>query len=167
MLTTMEVLLRRRAGFVRSWRSLHSFGSSPTSIRSGRRTLSNAAIIHPNTQPRHETTCFEYLRDVPLYHHEKPFSLVQPWPEALKERRTSNLVWERPAPELIIDIRGQESKYELDKHGFAVRHSPTKLSQCDFDDPDIIEHLYLPEISNLLKTTVEGADMVVNTHFQV
>lgn len=92
---------------------------------------------------------------------------MQPFAEAAQDQRRSNLVWKRQAPQHVTDIRGQESVYQLDKHGFAMRKSSTKLSQRDFDDPDMIEHLYLPEISHLFRSSVEGADLVVNTHFQV
>jgi hypothetical protein len=160
----MNVVLLRRP---RTCSSIHNISLSLTTTQLGRRTLSNTSATHQQVQPLHETASFEYLENVPLYRDEKPFSLMEPVHESLRGQRTSNLVWKWQAPQRITDMRGQESKFDLDKHGFAVRDWPTKLSQREFDEPDLIEHVYLPEIYDLVKTTVEGADLVINTHFQV
>jgi hypothetical protein len=136
----------------------------PLTLRIGQRTMASNAIPQPS---RHERARFQYLKKAHIYECEKPFNIAQPSPQKAPGQRDSNLVWEVGAPEQITDIRGHESKFELDKQGFAVRTWPTILSQRDFDNSALIEHAYAQEIRDMIKSTVDGADLVVAYHAQV
>lgn len=122
----------------------------------------------PNKRlPAHEYTCFEYLEQLELYQHEKPFQFTNPGADLAKGQRASNLMWKARMPQRITDMRGQEETFDLDKHGFAVRKWPTALSSDDFDQFDLVKHIYSPEIHNLIKNVVKGADYVIDVRCQV
>jgi len=55
---------------------------------------------------------------------------------------------------LIRDIRGAESSYSLDTHGFQVYNIPKK--ERDITNEDFVKTEYFDEISNLIKSALVG-----------
>jgi hypothetical protein len=55
---------------------------------------------------------------------------------------------------LIRDIRGAESSYSLDTHGFQVYTIPKK--ERDITNEDFVKTEYFAEISNLIKSALVG-----------
>lgn len=61
---------------------------------------------------------------------------------------------------LVHDIRGEESKYTLDKDAFAVLQG-IESQEIDFTDDDSIQQNYYPEVKRLLLEQIPGANKVV------
>lgn len=110
-----------------------------------------------------EMAAFEYVRDYKS--NERPFKIIGLPPGS--RLPSSNITWTKCEAQRIVDIRGEERRFRLDEHGFCVRHWPTRLSSCDFDDRNTINMSYLPEIEDMLRRTVDGADIVKTIRFQV
>ena len=55
----------------------------------------------------------------------------------------------KPYKATVNDITGDESKYNLDDHGFALVNHETKVQ--DFLDPANVEENYYPELVELMK----------------
>lgn len=115
----------------------------------------------------HEEICFRYLQDIDLYRRQKPYAVMRHASHTDAVRLPTNLVWKQEAQQQITDIRGRESDFELDIHGFAVRYWPTRLSNEDLDDSNVVRDLYLPEVYDLLKSAVTKPDVIMIAHFQV
>lgn len=83
-----------------------------------------------------------------LNYYKDPGDGTAPLPSIVGKPET----YERPAEPLattIHDIRGQESKYNLDDHGFLLYHHIS--AENDFLDDDQIKRVYYPETEQLLK----------------
>jgi hypothetical protein len=61
----------------------------------------------------------------------------------------------------IHDIRGEESRYNLDKDAFAVVSNVPQSAEKDFTDDASIEANYYPEVEQLLLANVPGSTKVV------
>lgn len=97
---------------------------------------------------------------------ERPFQLLRPIGEE-SEDRSGNCQWDAASIETITDVRGLGFEPTLDQHGFIVRRSPTILTSEQFDNKDMAETFYMPEMYDLLKREVQDADLVVGFHHQV
>jgi len=105
--------------------------------------------------PEHQSIELVYARDLPLFKHEKPYSVLTYFKE---DQVSSNIKWEEGKTEDIHNIRGKEEDFKLDTHGFYFRTIPTAFTQWDV--PKLVEKCYLSEVSELLKNNVDGADHV-------
>jgi hypothetical protein len=92
-----------------------------------------------------------------LYEYEKPFQIFIDPPKGAKDQRTTNLIYEDRTIN-VVDIRGEESTYSLDDHGFTYRHHESTFD--DFEKRDAVETEYLPEMERVLKSEVDGVDKV-------
>lgn len=131
------------------------------------RSFSTAVPAAANLEPFNESTRFEYLTPLPLYEVERPFQLLRPVREESNDKRDSNCQWDAVASETVTDVRGLAFEPTLDQQGFIVRRSPTVLTSEQFDNRDMTETFYMPEMYDLLKREVEGADLVVGFDHQV
>ncbi|KAH3017042.1 hypothetical protein KXW60_007268 [Aspergillus fumigatus] len=64
----------------------------------------------------------------------------------------------------LTDIRGHEADYTLDTHAFQVlQHIPTATtySTFDFDSDAEVQRLYYPEVEQLLKQHIPGAQRII------
>ena len=66
---------------------------------------------------------FMYLKDVPEYQDNKPYYYTGPLPESQEHMRT-NLHYENHENIEFHDIRGNESFFTLDRHGFEMTKFP-------------------------------------------
>ena len=65
----------------------------------------------------------DFLADIDLYHHEKPFvALVAPGVK-VRDEDLNNLQWE-PHEISIDDVRGEEPKFGIDECGFQFVKDP-------------------------------------------
>lgn len=62
---------------------------------------------------------------------------------------------------LVHDIRGEESKYTLDKDAFAILKDLPPSSETEFRDDKSIEEKYYPEVERLLLERIPGANRVI------
>ena len=99
----------------------------------------------------------KFLQWQPLYNVERPFQIFINIPEHVKDRRTTNLVFE-DRQVMVKDIRGCADDYTLDEHGFMYRHHET--GRINFEDRTTVENQYLPEVESLLRCEVPGVDRV-------
>ena len=99
----------------------------------------------------------KFLKWIPLYEEEKPFNIFIDIPHDAVDKRANNLVFEQH-PIDFQDIRGQETAFSLDDNGFTfVRHT-TEFH--NFEDRCAVEQTYLPEVEQLIRENVEGADKI-------
>ncbi|KAL8950294.1 MAG: hypothetical protein Q9222_003660 [Ikaeria aurantiellina] len=91
----------------------------------------------------------EYLADIPLYHHEKPYLvLASAQKELVADLRTNNLEWETHENILLTDIREHWQSITIDRYGFqVVNHNSGFL---DFDTLPSL-HKYQRETEELLR----------------
>ena len=90
----------------------------------------------------------DFLADIPLYQHEKPYVVLLPAHEKSDpDQRLNNLEWEAHDV-LMTDIRGIWDTLDIDRCGFqAIRH---KTASSDFHSvPDL--RAYRKETESLLK----------------
>ncbi|KAL8834254.1 MAG: hypothetical protein Q9170_003841 [Blastenia crenularia] len=98
-----------------------------------------------------------FLQWQKLYESEKPFQIFTNVPEDAEDQRDTNLVFEQLCL-VVHDVRRLPAKFSLDANGFVYRQHVTKTT--DFASRKTVEQSYLPEIEELLKREVEGADRI-------
>lgn len=64
----------------------------------------------------------------------------------------------------IRDIRGGESSFELDTHGFQFLHHSSALTNDDFEDDSIIRRKYYPEIIDLVTDILRAPRVIPFEH---
>jgi hypothetical protein len=99
-----------------------------------------------------------YLRPQSLYEVEKPYFMNIPVHnmEGLKQTNVSYTM--RTAN--FTDIRGYESLFSVDKHGFAIGDLKTNLQYENFDDPTKITTTYYEEVCDFLKQNLGASDVL-------
>ena len=93
------------------------------------------------------------------FEKERPYEIVSTITnEALDVPRNNYEGWdEREVP--ITDVRGDESLYQLDTHGFTYR--PMRHDFSDFYDKHKVETEFIPKVVEpFLKANVEGWDKI-------
>jgi hypothetical protein len=106
-----------------------------------------------------EKTTLQFIQWSDLYTTEKPFQIFIDLPPSAGDARRTNVVFEQR--EVILqDMRGSESSFSLDRHGFIARHH-ARIPGLESPTTSFIETVYLPAVIELLKREVEGADRVV------
>jgi hypothetical protein len=105
---------------------------------------------------RDETTTLNYAKWLPLYEKEVPYQILSEFPG---EYMKTNLTF-GPAPtaETIHDIRGRESEFSLDCHGFQVCRQETELT--NWTDKNAVETKYFAEMEQLLRRELKDVDEV-------
>jgi hypothetical protein len=110
------------------------------------------------------TAAILYIEWDPLFEVEKPFELFVDIPPDVEDQRSTNIHFCETSTQ-ISDVRGQEDTLSLDENGFIYRSHITKIT--DFADPAVIEEQYIPEMEELLKMEVDGADKVFVFNWKV
>lgn len=98
-----------------------------------------------------------FLQWQKLYEWEKPFQIFINIPDDAEDQRDTNLVFKQ-IPISVYDIRGISTDFSLDTNAFIYRRHITKIT--DFTSRETVEQKYQPEIEQLLKHVVEGADRI-------
>ena len=99
----------------------------------------------------------KFLKWQELYEIEKPFQVFINIPSHVKDRRTTNLVFEDVQVN-IRDVRYLPNSFDLNQHGFTYIKHTTNV-QC-FTDRAAVEEQYLPEIEKLIRSNLEDVDRV-------
>jgi len=99
----------------------------------------------------------KFLRWQALYEIEKPFQIFINIPTQVKDRRTTNLVYEDVQVNLR-DIRYLQNSFDLNEHGFTYIKHVTHVQS--FTDRAVVEEQYLPEIEKLIRSNIEDVDRV-------
>lgn len=105
---------------------------------------------------RTRTATMLYAKDLPIFRHEKPYSILTSFEGCDKP---TNMQFGPEQPETITNIRGIEEQFTLDKHGFKYMSSPTAFS--DWGNRRAVEENYLPEVEALLLNSVQDVDEVL------
>lgn len=108
---------------------------------------------------RVEEASFEYLQWSELYEEEKPYEIFLDDTSLLNGVKRTNLEFKRSPVQQIQDIRGNESSYSLDTHGFQWVTSSVNVQ--DLRNEKGILGAYIPAMECLLLDRVEGADRVI------
>jgi hypothetical protein len=105
---------------------------------------------------RDETTILNYAKWLPIYEKEVPYQIISEFPGDYK--KTNLEFGPAPTPEVIHDIRGRESEFTADSHGFQVCHQQTTIQ--DWTNREIVESQYYAEMESLLKKELDDVDEV-------
>lgn len=86
--------------------------------------------------PNLQHVAFEYIADLNLYEHEKPYYLNCSSAKTMPEGKQTNIetIWQHNVA--IEDIRGREADLSFDKEGFQYLKSESKLG-TRFDDDEV------------------------------
>lgn len=97
-----------------------------------------------------------YAKRLPVYEKEVPYQIISDFPG---DHKKTNLEF-GPAPVAgtIRDIRGRESDFTVDSHGFQVCRQKTAVE--GWTNKDVIETQYYAEREQLLKAELDGVDEV-------
>lgn len=113
------------------------------------------ATINNNYIPRGDTiVTLNYFR--PPENGDKPHNYVEKQPEGKPQRNFGDFDVDVP----IVDIRGRESEYTLDKDAFKVVSGVPDSAERDFVDDDSIKANYYPEVEKLLLENVPGSNKI-------
>ncbi|KAH8807701.1 hypothetical protein F5884DRAFT_900056 [Xylogone sp. PMI_703] len=104
---------------------------------------------------QHESVRLRYIQWKDEFDFEKPYEILSETPEGFPR---SNFTISLGPEETIHDIRGQESKFNLDNHAFEIRTH--KLTVSSFDK-DTIEQEYLGSIKSFLQEFDPGAEVYI------
>jgi len=106
-----------------------------------------------------EIASVQFLKWTDLYLTEKPFQLFFEIDTDCKDQRLSNLQFEEKVV-AIENIRGYESSFELDSHGFIVRQFSKGASslQGSIISKENVVSRYFPAVDQLLRKEVQGVD---------
>jgi hypothetical protein len=111
----------------------------------------------PHATNRDVTAPVHFIKWLPLYEREKPFNIFINLPEDAKDTRTNNLEFDIKDT-TFHDVRGEESDFTLDDHGFAFLKYQHDFK--NFDNREAVESEYLPQIEKMVKEKIPGADRV-------
>lgn len=110
-----------------------------------------------------ESVQLSYLQWQEKYHIEKPYQVFVPLPEGVPDEKASNLEFYLAEKEIVRDIRGTDTNFTLDKHGFTIRTmdiSPHLLSETE------INNRYIPATCEFVKEIIK-ADRVIPFDWRV
>lgn len=105
------------------------------------------------------STTFQYLVWQKLYEKEKPFKLFIDLPPHVSDQRRTNLVFQPKVAENIIDVRGYESSFFLDIHGFKFIKHTTSVE--NFHVLAEVNQKYFKEVEEIIHENVEDVERVV------
>lgn len=114
---------------------------------------------NPNTS-KDEQANFKYFKWDSKFTSEKPYVLLTSGPAGFP---LSNFTNEEGELEQVKDIRGNENRYHLDRHGFTVR----KNDGFGSFDLSKIDREYIPKVHQLLKAEFGPSTEVVTFDWRV
>ncbi|RYP76695.1 hypothetical protein DL771_001617 [Monosporascus sp. 5C6A] len=91
-----------------------------------------------------EESQFVYLKPLPCYEHEVPYHNFI--------NGKTNVVVDRPPPQVVRDVRGQEKKFTLAANGFEFRQHT--LPVVDWQKKSEIEEIYVKDVKNFVQKLV-------------
>ncbi|KAF8846859.1 hypothetical protein BDZ45DRAFT_370684 [Acephala macrosclerotiorum] len=106
------------------------------------------------SSPRDETAILNYAKWLPIYEKEVPYQILSDFPGDYK--KTNLQFGPAPTAETIHDIRGMETDFKVDSHGFQVCRQETAVQ--GWTNKNVIETQYYTEMERLLKEELKGVD---------
>lgn len=122
-------------------------------------TVSNASSTRTI---RNERVKLTYLKWQKLYETEKPYQVFLNLKPGIP---STNLVFENDEYQEIVDVRGQQDRFNLDKNGFEYITHESKVKA--FDNQDEIESVYLPETEGIIRKHVKNVDRLLVFDYRV
>jgi hypothetical protein len=113
-----------------------------------------AMSLETIVQPKPLTTTLHYLKrgaEKPVRYVSDPPSGVPSW-NGIDDPREIR----------IEDARGQEEQFTLDRNGFQLVRSPSRVA--DFYSPEEVERVYYPEVEQLLKKALGATRVQIFDH---
>ncbi|KAL9132721.1 MAG: hypothetical protein Q9175_006100 [Cornicularia normoerica] len=107
-----------------------------------------------------------YLRRLDLYKSEpgeKPFSINIPI-NHLPGARQSNVEYEYVEGISVTDIRGRESDFSLDIHGFELAQQKIPYAYDDFEDTSLITRTYVKHMEHWMKEHFQAEEVLIFDH---
>ncbi|KAL1621774.1 hypothetical protein SLS54_005297 [Diplodia seriata] len=95
--------------------------------------------------PTDQRSQLRYIQWKEDFRREKPYQVLMDVPDGCP---TSNFIVAQEPEQLIEDLRGQESNFNLDDHAFAIQNDHQRLTVWD---KDTVETQYFPQIEEILK----------------
>lgn len=109
---------------------------------------------------------FRYFNWQDIYLTEKPYEILFDIPQDAQDPRRCNFSFsDSSIKESVKSVRGRESDFDLDIHGFAFRTHQTQFTA--WDDRDAIRKQYVPEMEAFIKTQFPEATKVVAYDWRV
>lgn len=105
-----------------------------------------------------------FIKWLPLFEHEKPFNIFINLPKDAEETRTNNLEFD-VIDTVFHNIRGQESDFSLDDHGFQFIKYPHDFE--DFGSRNAVETIYLPRIEKMARERILDAEEIALFEWRV
>lgn len=124
-------------------------GSSPFS------SVSEPSVFQPAVNTMKQASV-QFLKWTSLYEVEKPFQIFGDLLNESADQRKTNLTWEEKQIR-VQDIRENTHSFQVDSHGFTVRHLP---NFTELPDGEIISGEYIPAIKMMLKAELEDVGTV-------
>jgi len=102
---------------------------------------------------------FKYVKWDEKFRTEKPFHLYVDLPDDTPNSVRGNIEFESAEPEVVHDIRGRESDFKLDIHGFEF-HQYQRSEFSEWENVAAVKSKFYPEMRQLMKQHVLDADFV-------
>lgn len=99
-----------------------------------------------------------FIQDLDLYAKEKPYWLFIGKPRDKLDVEPTNVKLDTVRDIPLHDVRGKESQYNLEQHGFKFIKNHHTFKQ--FHDQDQIVADYLPQVEELIKRHVPYAEKI-------
>lgn len=99
-------------------------------------------------------------QDGSLYMEEKPYSLKFPPPDGLPKSNIQGYSHD----EVIENVRGQEERFSIESHGFALVPLESVIKYDEYDDEEKIVELYLPQVAAMLKRMLKASRVQIFEH---
>ncbi len=103
---------------------------------------------------------FEFIEWQELYKKEKPYEIFIQFPQGLKHEQNNrtNLVFKKYEDNIVEDLRGKESQFDLDKNGFQILDLPTPFRH--WHDRKAVETQYMKECADILGQILDDVDSI-------
>ena len=102
-----------------------------------------------------------FLAHREVYRTEKPYSLRYTGEENIAQ---TNIELDKHDDISIHDIRGRESEFSLEKHGFTISKLSSRMLYRNFSDPEQVIAIYLHEVASHLKKLLGARHVQIYEH---
>lgn len=117
-------------------------------------TNANSNLLIPEvTMASNVQATFSYFNFQPCHKIEKPYEILINLPKNSESVPRSNFAF-KDAECAVLDVRGKENDFSLDRNGFTWKKHGTKCD--DLKDREVIETKYLPEMEAFIRGNIEG-----------
>ena len=122
-------------------------------------------IPRPTQNGLDERARFEYIKTPSKPGSQPLYRAAAPSPG--REHLASNCEWEANREEMVRDIRGSETKFTLDDHGFAIRNQSFPKLSTKIGQRKGLEDDYIASMTSLISDLLGETDMIIPLGCQV